>query len=200
VTVQPLTSDLAAALGAKNIGGALVSSVEADSAAARAGVKRGDVITSFDGHAVTDPNALRNRVADTNPGSRVPLVVTRDGVEHDMTVQLDEVKSAAARPAGTPDVGNGKAALGVSVTPLNPALAAEVGVPSDLHGLLVEDVRVDSPAADAGLQPGDVIQEVNRQPVTTVDQLRSAAARRANPMLLLVNRSGHELFLTVRVS
>lgn len=201
VTVQPLTSDLAAALGLKNIAGALVSSVETGSAAARAGVKRGDVITSFDGHAVSDGNALRNRVADTSPGSHVPLVVTRDGVEHHLTVQLGEVTSAAARPAGKPDDGNGRAALGVSVTPLNPELAAEVGVPSDVRGLLVEDVSADGPAADAGVQRGDVIQEVNRQPVTTVDQLRSAVVRRSrSPMLLLVNRSGHELFLTVRVS
>jgi Do/DeqQ family serine protease len=201
VTVQPLTSDLAAALGLKNIAGALVSAVETGSAAARAGVKRGDVITSFHGHAVSDGNALRNRVADTSPGSHVPLVVTRDGVEHHLTVQLDEVKAAAARPAAKPDDGNGKAALGVSVTPLDPELAAEVGVPSDVRGLLVEDVSADGPAADAGVQRGDVIEEVNRQPVTTVDQLRSAVARRSpSPMLLLVNRAGHELFLTVRVS
>jgi serine protease Do len=201
VTVQPVTSDLAAALGLKNVAGAVVSSVESGSAADRAGVKRGDVITSFGEHAVSDANALRNRVADAGPGSHVPLVVTRDGVEHRLEVELDEVKSQVAGDTTEPNDVRGKATLGVSVTPINPQLAAQVGVPSDVHGLLVEDVNVDSPAAEAGVQPGDVIQEVNRQPVSTVDQLRSAVTRPLHgPILLLVNRSGHELFLTARVS
>lgn len=201
VTVQPVTSDLAAALGLTHVGGAIVSSVEPSGAADRAGVKRGDVITSFDGHAVSDANALRNRVADTTPGSHVPLDVARDGIEHHLSVQLDEVKSQAARGLAMPDGGKGKTTFGVNVTPLTTELASQVGVPSSVHGLLVEDVSTDSPAADAGVQPGDVIQEVNRQQVLTVDQLRSAVTRPShNPMLLLVNRAGHELFLTARVS
>jgi serine protease Do len=118
-----------------------------------------------------------------------------------LTVQLGEVASRAARSAAGPSDGNGKTTFGVNVTPLTPELASQVGVPSSVDGLLVEDVSTASPAADAGVQPGDVIQEVNRQPVLTVDQLRSAVTRRSrSPMLLLVNRAGHELFLTARVS
>jgi Do/DeqQ family serine protease len=190
VAVQTVTSDLADALGLKDVQGAVVSSVESGSAADRAGVKQGDVITSFDGRAMSDANALINRVADTSPGSRVQIVVVRNGVEHHLTAELGEVKATAAREATAPIEHDRETALGVSVTPLTPELASEAGVSPDFRGLLVEDVRAASLAADAGLQPGDVIQEVNRRPVTTVDQLRSAVTRPSHdPMLLLVNRS-----------
>jgi serine protease Do len=201
VTVQPVTSDLAAALGLKQVGGAVVSSVEPGSAAARAGVRRGDVIESFDGHPVPDANTLRNRVAGSNPGARVPLVVVRDGHEQRLTAQLDEVRSQNTREATGPTDDGGKTAFGVSVTPLAPERASQMGLPSDVRGLLVGDVNADSRAADAGLQPGDVIQEVNRQPVLTVEQLRTAVKRPSHgPMLLLVSRSGRALFLTAAAS
>ncbi len=197
VTVQPVTSDLAAALGLKHIGGAIVSSVEPGSAAERAGVKRGDVITSFDGSQVTDANSLRNRVADASPGSRALLVVAREGVEHRLTARLDEVRSEAPRGATTPADSGGGVTFGASVTPVTHELARRVGLPSDARGLLVEDVNPDSRAADAGLQPGDVIEEVNRQPVATVEELRIAVAHPTRtPLLLLVSRGGRDLFLT----
>ena len=87
------------------------------------------------------------------------------------------------------------------MTPLTPERAARAGLPKGTRGVLVEQVNPDGRAADAGIQPGDVIVEVNRQPVQTVDELRSAV-RRANdrPTLLLVNREGQDLFVTVRPS
>ncbi len=98
VTIQPVTSELAESLGIKQIGGALVSSVEPGSAADRAGVKRGDVIKSFNGQAVQDTNSLRNRVASTPPGSNATVVVLRDGSERTLTVKLGELaESKTAR-------------------------------------------------------------------------------------------------------
>src|SRR4029079_9715942 len=165
VTVQPVTSDLADSLGLKQVNGVLVSSVASGSAADRAGVKRGDVIVSFNGQPVQDFNALRNRVADAAPGSTVSVVVMRDGSERTLNVKLDEAQIARNDSRGgsgsTPDDNN--AALGISVAPLTPDLASRAGVPKDTRGVIVQDVNPDGRAADAGIQEGDVIEEVNRQ-------------------------------------
>ena len=94
-----------------------------------------------------------------------------------------------------------QALLGVAVAPLNAELAQEMGLPRTARGLVVQDVQPDGRAAAAGIQEGDVIQEVNQQPVQTVDALRSAVKQGGNrPLLLLVNREGHDLFLTASVS
>jgi serine protease Do len=88
------------------------------------------------------------------------------------------------------------------VAPLTPDLAARAGIDRDTKGLIVEDVDPDGRAAAAGIQPKDVIQEVNRRPVTTVEELRAAVKNSAadRPVLLLVNRDGRDLFVTVRPS
>src|SRR6185436_21115507 len=94
VTVQNVNSDIAQSLGLDKVAGALVSSVSPDSPAARAGVKRGDVVVELDGAAVADSNSLRNHVARMQPGSTVRLKVLRDGQAHDLTAKLAELKSA----------------------------------------------------------------------------------------------------------
>jgi serine protease Do len=204
VTVQTVTSDLAEGLGLKQAHGAVVSSVAPGSAAERAGVKRGDVIESFNGQAVHDTNTLRNRVAEAGPGSTAELVIVRDGSEKKLSVKLDEAnpeKLARGRgdredDSAAPD---DKAALGVSVAPLTPELRDRARAPKDVQGLVVQDVNPDGRAAAAGIQPGDIIQEVNRQPVKSVDDLRSALKKTTDrPTLLLVNRQGNDIFVTVR--
>jgi serine protease Do len=201
VTVQPLTSDLAESLGIKQVGGAVVSGVETGSAAEHAGVKRGDVIKSFNGQPVDDTNSLRNRVAAAAPGSAAKVVVLRDGSERELTVQLDEAAVSKNARRGGESQSDDHAALGVSVAPLTPELAARAGINRDTKGLIVQDVDPDGRAAAAGIQPKDVIQEVNRKPVQTVDELRAALKTSSDrPVLLLVNREGHDLFVTVRPS
>src|SRR3954465_11446984 len=160
VTVQPVTSDLADSLGLKQTHGAVVSSVAPGSAAERAGVKRGDVIESFNGQAVHDTNTLRNRVAEAGPGSTAELVIVRDGSEKKLSVKLDEAnpeKLARGRgdredDSAAPD---DTAALGVSVAPLTPELRDRTRAPKDVQGLVVRDVNPDGRAAAAGIQPGD---------------------------------------------
>jgi len=201
VTVQPMTSDLAASLGLKQVTGTIVSSVQSGSAADHAGVKRGDVIKSFNGQDVQDFNTLRNRVASATPGSSATLVVIRDGSERTLTVKLDEAAASKTARSETDTDSNDKAALGVAVAPLTPELASRAGLPRDAHGLVVQEVTPDGRAAEAGIQAGDVIQEVNRQPVKSVDELRAAVRRISDrPVLVLVNREGRDLFLTVRPS
>jgi serine protease Do len=200
VTVQQVTPDLASSLGLKETAGVLVSNVMPGSAAEHAGIKRGDVIKSFNGVAVHDTNSLRNRVADAGPGSSADLVIVRDGNERHVTARLDEASPERLARGDEPgDDDSGKTALGLSVTPLTPELADRVRAPRNAQGLLVEDVDPDGRAADAGIRAGDVIQEANRQPVKTVDELRSAARRAGDkPLLLLVNRQGNDVFVTVK--
>ena len=201
VTVQGVTSELAESLGLKEAHGVIVSSVSPGSAAERAGVKRGDVIQSFNGQAVHDTNSLRNRVAEAGPGSTAELVILRDGSEKKLSVKLDEANPAkTARRGSDSEPGTAdKTALGVSVAPLTPELAARARVPKDMKGLIVEEVNPDGRAAAAGILEGDVIQEVNRQTVTSIDELKSALKKASDkPTLLLINRQGNDIFVTVK--
>ncbi|HEY2153498.1 MAG TPA: DegQ family serine endoprotease [Vicinamibacterales bacterium] len=200
VTVQGISSDMAESLGLKQTSGAIVSKVTPDSAADRAGVKRGDVIQSFNGQAVHDTNTLRNRVAEAGPGSTADLLVLRDGTDKHLSVKLDAASpEKSARDDDRASGSDDKTALGVSVAPMTPELAARLQAPKDAHGLVVKDVNPDGRAAAAGIQSGDIIQEVNRTSVNSVDELKSALQKSgAKPTLLLINRQGNDLFVTVR--
>ena len=203
VTVQGITPEMAESLGLTQTAGAIVSGVTEGSAAGKAGIKRGDVIQSFNGLPVHDTNTLRNRVAEAGPGSSADVVIQRDGGEKRLTVKLDEAApaKAARRRDSEPGASDDKTSLGVAVAPLTPELAERARASKDAHGLLVEDVNPDGRAAAAGIQAGDIIQEVNRQPVTSVDELRAALKKTTDkPTLILISRQGSSLFLTVKPS
>jgi Do/DeqQ family serine protease len=186
VEVQPVTSDLAQSLGLKHVGGAIISKVTPDSAADRAGLKRGDVIQSFNGQTVADFNSLRNHVADAQPGSNATVGIVRDGAEKTMSVKLDEAEVSRRAANSAEPASADKGALGI-------------GVERGPKGLVITEVNPDSRAADAGLQEGDVIVEVNRQPVQSVDELRAAVRKTTDrPVLLLVEREGRDVFFTVK--
>jgi len=200
VKIQPVTSDMAASLGLKEVGGVIISSVDDGSAADHAGLKQGDVIVSFNGESVRDFNALRNRVANTTPGSSATMTIVRDGSKRDVTVKLDESSAGrTARGADSEPASEDKAALGVSVAPLTQELAKRFKLPANAKGIVVQDVNPDGRAADAGIQAGDVIEKVNRESVSSIEELRAAVRRTSDrPLLLLVNREGHEIFVTVK--
>jgi Do/DeqQ family serine protease len=201
VGVQALTSDLASGLGLKEVRGVLVNSVAPGSPADRAGLRNGDVITAIDGHPVDEPNALRNRVATTTPDSHVRLSIIRDGKEQQVNAKLGELTAesvAAERFPGGAGKAPGDRHIGVSVEPLTPALADELGVRKGTQGLVVRSVDPRGPAARAGVQPGDVIIAVNRQPVRSASEIGSALkGSSSRPSLLLIDRNGQSLFLTV---
>jgi len=201
VTVQGVTPEMAENLGLKQTTGAIVSNVTSGSAAEKAGVKRGDVIQSFNGLPVHDTNTLRNRVADAGPGSTADVVILRDGSEKHVSVKLDEASaSKSARMRDTePGASEDTTSLGVAVAPLTPELAERAHASKDARGLIVEDVNPDGRAAAAGIQAGDIIQEVNRQPVKSVDELKAALRKTSDkPTLLLIHRQGSDIFLTVK--
>jgi Do/DeqQ family serine protease len=201
VSVQTVTADMAASLGLKQAGGVIVSAVAPGSAAERAGLQRGDVIQTLNGQPVRDMNTLRNRVAETTPNSAAELVIVRNGAEKRITAKLDELNTTAQRAdsEGATAAEADRTALGVSVAPLTPQLASRLRVPQDTKGLVVQDVDPAGRAMDAGIRSGDVIQEVNRQSVDSVDDLRGALRQSQDkPALLLINRQGNAIFVTVK--
>jgi serine protease Do len=205
VVVQAVTADIAASMGMREARGVIVSTVQPGSAAARAGLERGDVITAINGQQVNEPNELRNLVAGTQPGTEVTLTLVRGGQEREVRVALGEVSAAGpteerGRPEGGEGEGDTRGRLGITAEPLTPEQAARLGLPEGAEGLVVTSVEESGPAASAGLQQGDLIERANSRPVRTVDDLRLAVADSADrPLLLLVNRPrAGNVFITVR--
>jgi len=201
VGVQYINSDLAASLGLKEVKGVLVTQVTPGSPAERAGIKSGDVILTLNGTAVNDVNTLRNTVAATMPGTDVTLDILRDGKQQQVHVKVGEFKSKTA--GGGDDNSGGSTSqgqLGIEVEPVTPDVAQQIGVPRTTQGLVVTNVDPAGKAAEAGIQAGDVIEQINRQPVRSVNDVQSALAKSADrPALLLVNRKGQTVFLPVKL-
>jgi serine protease Do len=199
VSIQPMTTDLAKSFGMAQAAGALVSSVVEGSPAATAGVKAGDVITEYDGRKVARSEDLPRAVAETPVGRDVSIAVVRDGKPMTLRVtiaRLSEPDTRGARQSKT-----SKDALGLSLQPLTPAEAREHGL-GDRTGVLVRGVQDGSPAANAGLQPGDVITEINRAPVRNIDDVKQAMDKqgKGKPALFLVHRNGASVYLAVNPS
>ncbi|MEP6788371.1 MAG: Do family serine endopeptidase, partial [Acidobacteriota bacterium] len=176
INIQNITDDTAKALELKEKNGILVSNVKSSSAAEKAGAKRGDIITAINGEKIEDSNVLRNKIAGTLPGTDIKLTVVRDGKELELKATLDEFKVPDAKDSGSgqgndengesPQNQSGK--LGLSLEPVTPKTAKQLGLDSDTEGLIVTDVDQNGPAAEAGISRGDVILEINRKPVNSV--------------------------------
>ena len=200
VTVQGVTGDLAAGLGLDKSEGALVSDVTAGGAAARAGLKRGDVILGYQGRAVVDTNAFRNEIAATKPGSTVTLQVLREGKASEVKATLEEMaatKEAANRSQGAGPGGSGK--FGMAIEPLTPQIADRLELDREVEGVVITDVDPSGAAASAGLRAGDVIQQVNGRTVRSTEQVRAGLdAVSDKPVVLLVARGTGSFFVPLR--
>jgi Do/DeqQ family serine protease len=198
VAVQPVTADLAASLGLDTVSGAIVGQVESGSPAEAAGLRQGDVIVALNGNEVVDSNALRNDIAAMTPGSKASLTVLRDGEKKTVDVTVTEREPAAAA-GGENGEHPSKGRYGLSVQPVTPDLAEQLQLPRDTKGLAIMDIDPSGPAAEAGLQQGDVIQTVNGKAVKSAADLKAALdAATDRPALLLVQREGRNLFLALR--
>ena len=205
VNIQNITEDVAKSLELKDAKGVLVSNVRAGSSADKAGVKRGDIITAINGDKVEDGNVLRNKVASTLPGNDIKLTILRDGQEQQLTAVLDEFDTNAAKKDGetdennpaNPSKTNGK--LGLDLKPVTADEAKKLQLPDGTKGLLVTDADPNGAAADEGITRGDVILEVNRKPVESLEEMQSALEKSGDkPILLLISRGGQVTYLTIK--
>lgn len=202
VNIQNVTEDIAKSFELKDTKGVLVSNVRAGSAAEKAGMKTGDIIVAINGEAVEDSNTLRNKVAGTLPGSEIKVKVLRDGAEQELTATLDEFNVEGTKTDSENDrneqpkqESNGK--LGLSLQPVTPEISKQLKLEST-DGLVVTNVDPNGAAADKGIQRGDVILQINRQPVSSLDEVQTAIEKGGDrPVLLLISRQGQTLFLTV---
>ena len=195
VSIQDLTPDLAKSLDIKETAGALVSGVEKDSPADKAGLKRGDLITGIDTKEVDDSTGLRNMIASTAPGTKIDVKIIRDGKMQTETVVLGEYKEHAVVKKTEYD----NALKGISVQDLTPGLRDKLGLPENVKGVVVTGVSPEL-AGQRLLQPNDVIEEVNRTTIQNVQDYDQAASRigAKDTVLLLIYREGGSVYLTIQ--
>lgn len=199
VIIQDINADMAKQFGLPDTRGALVAQVNSGSAAEKAGVKVGDVIVRYGGKPVDDFRQLRNMVAGTKPGEKIEIVVIRDGRERKLTVQVGELTAEAAASASAEPAKSDVALLGLKIEALTPARAKQLGYEGE-SGLIISEIKDDSPAAAAGLQPGDLIVEANRKRVTTAKELDEAVkeSKERGSVLMLIKREGSSRFVIVK--
>jgi serine protease Do len=202
VSIQPLTPDISSSLGMKDTRGVIVNFVEPGSPADRAGIQQGDVITQLNGAPVESGNTFRNSIAGMVPGSEVTITIVRGGQQQQLKAKLAELGAAGGGSqeqggGGEPPEPSGR--FGMSINPLTPDIARQLGIRPGSAGVVVTDVDPAGAAAEAGIEPGDLILQVNRQPVRSVDDLRNALTRSTNaPALLLMQRQQNQFFVTIR--
>ena len=194
VNIQPLTKELADSFGLKSTQGALVSAVEPNSAAARAGIQAGDVVLTANEQTIEQPADLVRAVGDAKPGAGIKLKVWRQGTAREMVARLGEAapEQAAANDEQQPVQPSAK--FGLSVRPLSGEEKQQIGARG---GLVVEDVA--GPAAAAGIVPGDVILAVNNQPVNSIAELRRLLPSSKGSVAMLVQREGQRIYIPVRI-
>ncbi|MBN9244754.1 MAG: DegQ family serine endoprotease [Mesorhizobium sp.] len=216
VRIQPVTDDIAESLGMKETKGALVAGIIKGGPVDNGVVQPGDVITKFDGKDIRDMRDLPRVVAESPVGKAVDVVLVRKGKE--MTVQvklgrLEDGEKLAGADQGGQDQGNGgeetapvatATVLGMTVGELNDEARSKFGIAADISGVVVTDVAKDSPAAERGIQPGEVITEIAQESVKTpkdvMDRIGALKEQgRKNALLMLSSKSGELRFVTIRM-
>jgi serine protease Do len=200
VGIQDLNDTLAAQFKAHDTKGALISQVNSDTPASKAGLKAGDVIVNYNGKAIDNTIDLRTMVAATTPDTKVPVEVMRDGKEMklDVTVGKMPAKELASTNSKENAQPNATGQLGLRVEPLTSELAQEFGYTGE-HGVLIRGVDPGSPAALASLQTGDLITEANRQPVASIDDLKNALSKSKDSALLLIKRKDASMYVSLKL-
>jgi serine protease Do len=198
VSIQDVTAPMAKSFRLTDTHGALVAAVSPGSPAAAAGVQQGDVIREIDGQPVDDSSQLRLRVSMMQPGSTIRLNLLRDGTEKTVSLKLGELPADQARASSGGDDAGSNALDGVSVQDLDYQTLRQLGLPGSTKGVVVTNVADGSPASEAGLQPGDVIQEVDHAAVTNASDFNRTIRRSAgHTVLLLVNRGGGAKYVAI---
>jgi len=206
VSIQPVSPEIAKALGIDKPEGALVAQVAPNGPAAKAGIDDGDVIVQFDGKNIASPRDLSRLVAQTDIGRQVDLTVWRDGKRQTLNTtiaKLDETRTAATTSQDGGAQQQQPGPLGLTLAPLTPDLRDRFDLNAGAKGVVVVDVAPNSPAATRGLRPGDLITRAGQQNVEKPDDVVAAIdqARKANQdsVLVLRNRDGNSIFVPLPV-
>jgi len=196
ISIEDLNSGLAHQFKVPDVSGVLVNSVEPGTPADKAGLKEGDVIRTLNGQTVATAGRLRSLVAGTNPGTQVELGILRNGQPVTLSVTLGEQPAKMAQ-AGEVQKGPKEGTLrGIEVQEVTAAMRDQLGLPGNAHGVVISDLDPASPAAQEGLRPGDVIESINRQPVTSVADFNRLAEAKGD-VLLRVSRNGNAAFVVI---
>jgi serine protease Do len=201
--LQDVDPGLAKAFHLPNQNGAVITNIEPNSPAEKGGLKGGDVIVSVNGEPVSDVAGLRLRVASFAPGTAVKFHVLREGQPHDVTVTLAErpanLEARDNSGRGPQGPGHQSGLEGVSVDDLTPQIARQLQLPAGTVGAVVTDVNESSPAAEAGLQRGDVIEQVNNTPVKSAADFEKMVRQgsRNGQTLLLINHQGVTRYIAI---
>jgi len=185
--------------------GAIVSQVTPDSPASRGGLQQGDVITHINGEKIPNGSALQVAVSEMAPGTKISLGVIRNGKPETLNLTVGQFHGNS-EVAGNDDQGGSDGAktgkLGLSVSNLTADARQQINAPDQVHGVVVQSVRPASPAEDAGIQPGDVIMEVNRKPAESADQFANEVHNNQSgkDLLLLVWSKGNASYRTIHPS
>jgi serine protease Do len=194
IMVQDVTPAIAKAMGLNDMQGVLVGDVTPTGPASKSGLHRGDIILSVNGKPMADSRELRMNISMMSPDSDVKLRILRNGTQSDVTVKLGDLPNE--KEEAKAEQGTSEGALeGVTVENLDSQTAHQLGLSEATTGVVVTDISPSSPLATSGLRRGDVIQEVNHQPVKNVSQLEEAVRKAGKDPLLLVNRHGTTLFV-----
>jgi serine protease Do len=203
VMIQNLTPDLAQAFKLHGTTGALIGDVSPASPADKAGLKSGDVITQFNGQPAQDASQLKLRVAESAPGSKATVVVNRNGEDKTFEVTLGSTPENKVAKANETNNGREQKEVlaGVGVTDLDQNTRSELNIPGNVQGAVISQVRPDSAAYEAGLRPGDVITELNHQPVKSAqDAIADSQKQTSSETLVKVWTKGGSHYLTVEES
>lgn len=206
VGIQDVDRDLATALKLSGPNGVLLTEVRGGGPAGKAGLSRGDVVVKVDGKAVTSTGQFRNLIASSGAKKKVTLEVMRDGKPQSFGVELGDLPDDAAAEAAAPDASgstqhatSGGALDGVTFEELTPEVRRTLGLsPAAVGGVVISDLSPQSAAAKAGLRPGDVVLELNRNAVDSLAKFKAHYAKAAGDVLLLVQRHGATIFMVVR--
>ena len=197
VNIQSITPELAKSLNLQDKKGALIADVAADGPAAKAGLKRGDVIVAFNGKEVADSHALPALVAGAPVDQQATVDVIRNGGKLQLPVKVGQLPSQRAdKAANEPLAQPAREKWGLHLQDLNPQIAGQLGLKSD-QGVVVVGVQPGSRAAEAGVHQGDVILEINQQPISSVADLMAKinGSKAQDQLLLLVQRQNGKLFI-----
>jgi serine protease Do len=200
ISLNDVTPANAQFFNLKDANGAIVADVTADSPAGQAGLKQGDVIEQVNGTNITNSSALQVAVSEVNPGTHLTLGIMRNGNPMKVNVTVGEYHAPGAQVADDDSNGGPKSGkLGLAVADINPNERQQLNLPDSVHGAVIQTVRPASPADDAGLQPGDVILEVNRKPTPSANQFVSQVHSNPNAqdVLLLVWSKGAASYRTL---